>query len=191
MQGYDTIGAHARMLSRRIKMLISVINTNKSKTTLLFINQLRSKVNDAWKGEFSTTTTGGKAMKYYSSIRIKIERYEYIKNSKDERYGFLSSLKIEKSRISRPQVSCIVPFIYGLGVKQEIYFVELAIKKNIIIKNGTWFSLKLSDKQEALYIKLKLSKNKFQGRFDLINEVCSNNMFFNFIKDCISTHVNN
>lgn len=187
LEGKDTIGAHARMLSKEVKILINIMNSLKSKTTIIFINQLRSKINDAWKGEFTITTTGGKAMKYYPSLRLKMERMEYIKDSKENKIGFYSMIKTEKSRNSKPQVSCLVPIIYGSGVKQEIYFIDIALEKNILLKVGSWYSL--NDQKEDIKLiisKHKVSKIKFQGKSDLIYHICNDNLFFNLIKMLIN-----
>lgn len=183
IDGKDSIGAHARMLSKEVKILINTMNVIKSKTTVIFINQLRSKINDAWKGEFTTTTTGGKAMKYYPSLRMKMERMDYIKDGKDNKIGFYSMVKIEKSRNSKPQVFCLVPIIYGSGVRQEIYFLDSAIEKNIIIKTGAWYSIDDTKEEINKIIKeSKISKTKFQGKSELIYDICNNNLFFNLIK---------
>lgn len=183
LDGKDTIGAHARMLSKEVKILINTMNTIKSKATIIFINQLRSKINDAWKGEFTITTTGGKAMKYYPSLRLKMERMDYIKDSKENKIGFYSMIKTEKSRNSKPQVSCFVPIIYGSGVKQEIYFMDLAIEKNVITKVGSWYNLNDQSKDvKDMISKYKVVKTKFQGKSELIYNICNDNLFFNLIK---------
>lgn len=187
LEGKDTIGAHARMLSKEVKILINIMNSLKSKTTIIFINQLRSKINDAWKGEFTITTTGGKAMKYYPSLRLKMERMEYIKDGKENKIGFYSMIKTEKSRNSKPQVSCLIPIIYGSGVKQEIHFIDIALEKNILLKIGSWYSLNEQKEDIKLIIsKHKVSKIKFQGKSDLIYHICNDNLFFNLIKMLIN-----
>lgn len=187
LEGKDTIGAHSRMLSKEVKILINTMNAIKSKTTVIFINQLRSKINDAWKGEFTITTTGGKAMKYYPSLRLKMERMEYIKDSKDNKIGFYSMIKTEKSRNSKPQVSCLVPIIYGSGVKQEIYLIDTAIEKNILLKIGAWYSLNEQNTEiKNMIDRNKISKIKFQGKSELIYHIFNDNLFFNLIKMLIN-----
>lgn len=166
--GVIMIGSHSRMLSRRLKRLVSLLSSLKSKTIIAFINQLRSKIGqqDSWKGEFQTSTTGGKSIKYYSSLRLEIERHKFILE-KEKRTGMFSKVKVIKSRNSIPFQETLYPIIYGKGFSQFEEVLELAILNKIIEQKGNWLSYQGSS---------------YNGRINFCNALKDNLEMFNQLK---------
>ncbi len=145
----------ARLMSQALRKLSGVIN--KTNTVAIFINQLRDKLGVMFGNP--ETTTGGRALKFYSSIRLDIRRQEQIKNGSDS-IGNKTGIKVVKNKMAPPFKSCIVDIIYGEGVSREGEIIDLASEVHIIEKSGSWYSYngeKLGQGKEV--VKELLKKN--------------------------------
>ena len=133
--GDSHVGLQARLMSQALRKLSGVIN--KTNTIAIFINQLREKVGVMFGNP--ETTPGGRALKFYSSIRLEIRRSEQIKNGTDI-IGNKTSIKVVKNKMAPPFKNCIVDIMYGEGVSKEGEIVDLASEAEIINKSGAWYS---------------------------------------------------
>ena len=135
--GDSHMGLQARLMSQALRKLSGVIN--KTNTTAIFINQLREKVGIVFGNP--EVTPGGRALKFYSSIRLEIRRAEQIKMGNDI-IGNKTNLKVVKNKMAPPFKSCSVDIMYGTGVSILGEIVDLASEANIIEKSGAWYSYK-------------------------------------------------
>ena len=135
--GDSHVGLQARLMSQALRKLSGSIN--KTNTIVIFINQLREKVGVLFGNP--ETTPGGKALKYYSSVRLDIRRGEQIKNGNDV-IGNKTNIKVVKNKVAPPFKSTTVDIMYGEGVSQCGELVDLAAEANIIEKSGAWYSYK-------------------------------------------------
>jgi len=133
--GDSHVGLQARLMSQALRKLSGVIN--KTNTIAIFINQLREKVGVMFGNP--ETTPGGRALKFYSSIRLEIRRSEQIKNGADI-IGNKTSIKVVKNKMAPPFKNCVVDIMYGEGVSVEGEIVDLASEADIINKSGAWYS---------------------------------------------------
>ncbi len=135
--GDSHVGLQARLMSQALRKLAGVIN--KTNTIAIFINQLREKVGVMFGNP--EVTPGGRALKFYSSIRLEIRRAEAIKLGTDI-VGNKTTIKVVKNKMAPPFKSCTVDIMYGEGVSHEGELVDLASEANIIEKSGAWYSYK-------------------------------------------------
>ena len=135
--GDSHVGLPARSMSQALRKLAGVIN--KTNTIAIFINQLREKVGVMFGNP--EVTPGGRALKFYASIRLDIRRAEQLKQGNDI-IGNKTTIKVVKNKMAPPFKSCTVDIMYGEGVSHEGELVDLASEANIIEKSGAWYSYK-------------------------------------------------
>ena len=135
--GDSHVGLQARLMSQALRKLSGVIN--KTNTICIFINQLREKVGVLFGNP--ETTPGGRALKFYASVRLEIRRSEQIKEGSDI-VGNKTSIKVVKNKMAPPFKSCVVDIMYGEGVSREGEIVDLASDANILEKSGSWYAYK-------------------------------------------------
>lgn len=133
--GDSHVGLQARLMSQALRKLSGVIS--KTNTIAIFINQLREKVGVMFGNP--ETTPGGRALKFYASVRLEIRRSEQIKLGTDI-IGNKTSIKVVKNKMAPPFKSCVVDIMYGEGVSIEGEIVDLASDIGVIEKTGAWYS---------------------------------------------------
>jgi recombination protein RecA len=131
------VGLQARLMSQALRKLSGTIN--KTKTTAIFINQLREKVGVLFGNP--ETTPGGRALKFYATIRLDIRRGEQIKNGENV-IGNKTNIKVVKNKVAPPFKTATVDIMYGEGVSHTGEVIDLATANNIVEKSGAWFSYK-------------------------------------------------
>ena len=160
--GDSHIGLQARLMSQALRKLAGAIN--KSKTVIIFINQLREKVGIMFGNP--ETTTGGRALKYYASVRLDIRKVENIKQD-GEVVGNRARVKIVKNKVAPPFRESEFDILYGKGISKEGNILDIAVNLEIIEKSGSWFSYngnRIGQGREN--VKKYLSENP-----DIMNEV--------------------
>jgi recombination protein RecA len=135
--GEPQMGLQARLMSQALRKLTAIVS--KSKTCLIFINQIREKIGVMFGNP--ETTTGGRALKFYSSIRIDIRRIQSIKEG-DRVVGSRTRGKVVKNKVAAPFREAEFDIIYGEGVSKEGDLLDLGVTKNVLEKSGTWLSYK-------------------------------------------------
>ena len=135
--GDPQMGLQARLMSQALRKLTGIVS--KSRTCLIFINQIREKIGVMFGNP--ETTTGGRALKFYSSIRIDIRRIQSIKDG-DRVVGSRTRAKVVKNKVAAPFREAEFDIIYGEGISREGDLLDLGVAKNVLEKSGTWISYK-------------------------------------------------
>ncbi|MBW1854308.1 MAG: recombinase RecA [Thermodesulfobacteriota bacterium] len=133
--GDSHMGLQARLMSQALRKLTAAIN--RSRTSMVFINQIRMKIGVVFGNP--ETTTGGNALKFYSSIRLDIRRIESLKNEEGI-YGSRTRVKVVKNKLAPPFKEAQFEIIYGQGISKEGELIDLGTTCNIVGKSGTWYS---------------------------------------------------
>ena len=157
--GDSHVGLQARLMSQALRKLSGTIN--KTKTTAIFINQLREKVGVMFGNP--ETTTGGRALKFYASIRMDIRRGEAIKQG-DKIIGNRTNIKVVKNKVAPPFKSAAVDIMYGEGISREGEIIDIATDLNILEKSGAWYAYngeKIGQGRENVKEYLKQNRDLF------------------------------
>jgi recombination protein RecA len=135
--GDPQMGLQARLMSQALRKLTAIVS--KSRTCLIFINQIREKIGVMFGNP--ETTTGGRALKFYSSIRADIRRIAAIKDG-DVVTGNRTKVKIVKNKMAPPFREAEFDIIYGEGISKEGDLIDLGVAQNLVEKSGAWYSYK-------------------------------------------------
>lgn len=156
--GDSHVGLHARLMSQALRKLAGAIN--KSNCVIIFINQLREKVGVIYGNP--EVTTGGRALKFYASMRIDVRKLEQIKVSGNEFVGSRTKAKIVKNKVAPPFKTAEFDIMYGTGIDKDGEICDMAVNLGVIKKSGSWFSY---------------GDERFQGR-DKVKDLIKNDKDF-------------
>ena len=155
--GDSHMGLQARLMSQALRKLTGAVN--KTNTCIIFINQIRMKIGIMFGSP--ETTTGGRALKFYSSVRIDLRKVETLKKG-DEIIGNKVKAKVVKNKVAPPFKEAFFEIHYNEGISYTADILDYAINKNVVEKAGSWFSFeneKIGQGKENVRLKLKEDKN--------------------------------
>ena len=156
------MGLQARLMSKALRKLTATLN--KSKTTMIFINQIRDKIGGFGFGP-QTTTTGGKALKFYASVRMEVKRVGSVKQG-DDVIGNETVVKVTKNKVAPPFKEANFQIMYGKGITRVGEILEMALDNDIVSKSGAWFSfgdIRLGQGKENVKVRLENEKELFEA----------------------------
>jgi recombination protein RecA len=167
--GDTHVGLQARLMSQAMRKLTPIVH--KSKTVLIFINQIRSKISSMPFGD-NETTTGGNALKFYASVRLDIRRIATLKKN-DKPIGNRVLIKVAKNKVAPPFRRIEVDLIFGEGVSRELDLLDAAIAHQVILQGGAWFTFedeKLAQGRDNCLKKLKEDRKLFDRLYAVVRE---------------------
>ena len=149
------MGLQARLMSKGLRKLTG--NLNKYKTTMIFINQIREKIGVTYGP--TTTTTGGKALKFYASVRLEVKKMGTVKQG-DDPIGSEVVVKVTKNKVAPPFKEAAFEILYGKGISRVGEIIDAAVARDIIVKAGSWFSFRVqSIGQGKEKVRIELESN--------------------------------
>ena len=168
----SSVGLQARLMSKAMRKIAGILN--KKECAVIFINQLREKVGVMYGNP--ETTSGGRALKFYASIRIDIRRTEAIKQGADI-IGNTCRVKIVKNKVSPPFKQCEIDIIYGQGISKEAEVLDRAVELGLIKKAGAWFEYngnKIAQGRDAAKLYLKENESVYNELLEKIKSAAIN-----------------
>ncbi len=160
--GDQLVGAQARLMSQAMRKLTGGLASNKC--TCIFINQIREKVGVMFGNP--ETTPGGRALKFFASVRIEIRKGDQIKDGTNIN-GSFAKIKIVKNKVSAPFKQCEIELVFGEGISQTGELVDMGVEKGILVKSGAWYSYK----GEKIGQGREAAKKYLNENPDVMNEV--------------------
>jgi len=160
--GDSHVGLQARLMSQALRKIAGALN--QTKTTAIFINQLREKIGVMFGSP--ETTTGGKALKFYASIRLDIRRIETLKDGTDA-VGNRTRVKVVKNKVSPPFKVAEFDILYGIGISREGSLIDLGVEQSIVRKSGAWYTYE----GDQLGQGKENARNFLRDNPDLANEI--------------------
>jgi recombination protein RecA len=160
--GDSHVGLQARLMSQALRKITGALN--QTKTTAIFINQLREKVGVMFGSP--ETTTGGKALKFYASVRLDVRRIETLKDGTDA-VGNRTKVKVVKNKLSPPFKVAEFDILYGIGISREGSLIDLGVEQGIVRKSGAWYTYD----GEQLGQGKENARNFLRENGDLANEI--------------------
>ena len=164
--GDNSVGLQARLMSKAMRKIAGVLN--KKECAVIFINQLREKVGVLYGNP--ETTSGGRALKFYASIRIDIRRSEALKVGSDV-FGNTCKVKIVKNKVAAPFKQCEIDIIYGQGISKEGEVIDRCVELNIIKKSGAWYEYKGEKIAQGRDSAKKLLKDNPELMAELVDKI--------------------
>lgn len=166
--GDQHIGLQARLMSQALRKLTPVVH--KSKTVLIFINQIRHKVGGGMPFMNNETTPGGNALKFYASVRLDVRRIATLKKG-DRAFGNRVVVKVVKNKVAPPFQRCELDLIFGKGISKELELLDMAIELGIVQQAGSWFATakeKIAQGRESCLARLQEDKALFDELYSAV-----------------------
>jgi len=160
--GDSHVGLQARLMSQALRKLAGALN--QTKTTAIFINQLREKIGIMFGSP--ETTTGGKALKFYASVRLDVRRIETLKDG-TESVGNRTKIKVVKNKMAAPFKTAEFDILYGVGISREGSLIDLGVEQSIVRKSGAWYTYE----GDQLGQGKENARNFLRSNPDLANEI--------------------